>query len=158
MVRPRTTAPSIGLLPSSAAMESRMFIPNRSCSRMDGSAVRQMERLVSPVTRSLHVESLGWAPSTPAGGVKGEVVLLEDISADAIKAKTAQIKGKIVMLNFHKIFEDGEWKAFPELMASAQLFKSGNQSCNTFCPFLSDRSRRSLEINFPLKPCSSRTT
>ena len=79
--------------------------------------------IVSPINRPLHIESVGWAPSTPPGGVKGEVVLVDDVSADAIKAKAAQIKGKIVMLDFSKIFEEGEWKAFPALIASAQLFK-----------------------------------
>jgi carboxypeptidase Q len=79
--------------------------------------------IISPISRPLHIESLGWAPSTPPGGVKGEVVLIDDLSADAIKAKAAQIKGKIAMLDLSKIFEEGEWKAFPALMASAQLFK-----------------------------------
>jgi carboxypeptidase Q len=79
--------------------------------------------IVSPISRPLHIESLGWAPSTPPAGVKGEVVFIDDISADAIKTKASQIKGKIVMLDLHKIFEEGEWKAFPALMASAQLFK-----------------------------------
>jgi carboxypeptidase Q len=80
-------------------------------------------QIVSPINRPLHIESLGWAPSTAPGGVKGEVVLLDDISAGAIKARAAQIKGKIVMLDLQRIFAEGEWKAFPALMASAQLFK-----------------------------------
>jgi hypothetical protein len=80
-------------------------------------------QIVSPISRPVHIESLGWAPSTPPGGVKGEVVLIDDISADAIKAKASEIKGKIVMLDLHKIFEEGVWKSFPALMASAQLFK-----------------------------------
>jgi hypothetical protein len=79
--------------------------------------------IISPINRPLHIESLGWAPSTPPGGVKGEVVLVDDVSTDAIKARAAQIKGKIVMLDLHKIFEEGEWKALTALNASAQLFK-----------------------------------
>ena len=81
-------------------------------------------QMISPLNRPLHIESLGWAPSTPPGGVKGEVILLDDVSADAIKAKAGKIKGKIVMLDLKKIFEEGEWKAFPALMASAQLLKN----------------------------------
>lgn len=80
-------------------------------------------QMLSPMNRPLHIESLGWAPSTPPGGVKGGIVLIDDVSADAIKVKAAQIKGKIVLLDFQKIFEEGEWKAFPALMASAQLLK-----------------------------------
>ena len=79
---------------------------------------------ISPVSRPLHIESVGWAPSTPEGGVKGEVILIDDISADAIKAKAAQIKGKIVILDISKMFEEGnEWKGAPVLTASAQLLK-----------------------------------
>ncbi|HET9409650.1 MAG TPA: M20/M25/M40 family metallo-hydrolase [Candidatus Sulfotelmatobacter sp.] len=79
--------------------------------------------LISPMSRPLHVESLGWAPSTPPGGVKGDIVLIDDLSADAIKSKADKIKGKIVMLDNEKIFEDGFWKVFPALEASAQRFK-----------------------------------
>jgi len=81
--------------------------------------------IVSPLSRRLHVESLGWAPSTPEGGVKGQVILVDDISADAIKAKAGQLKGKIVLLDLEQIFQEGqEWKAFPALTDSAQLFKN----------------------------------
>jgi carboxypeptidase Q len=80
--------------------------------------------MLAPMTRPLHVESMGWAPSTPAGGIKGNVVLIDDISADAIKAKGEEIKGKIVMLDGAKIFEEGWMKVFPELMAAPKLFKA----------------------------------
>src|SRR5207248_1806392 len=80
-------------------------------------------KILSPVSRPLHIESLGWAPSTPPGGVKGEVIVIDDISPGAIKAKASQIKGKIVMLDLTKIFSEGEWKSLPALTASAQLFK-----------------------------------
>jgi len=50
--------------------------------------------MVSPLARPLHIESLGWAPSTPEGGVKGEVVVIDDVSPDAIKKKSDQIKGR----------------------------------------------------------------
>src|SRR5215472_10524080 len=80
-------------------------------------------QILSPLRRPLHIESLGWAPSTPPGGVKGEVILIDDISAGRIKAKAGQIKGKIVMLDVEKIFEEGEWKALPALIVSAQLLK-----------------------------------
>ena len=79
--------------------------------------------ILLPVQRTLHVESMGWAPSTPAGGIKGEVVLIDDISADAIKAKAHQIKGKIVMIDSAKIFADGWMKVFPDVMAAPRRLK-----------------------------------
>ncbi|MCA1630110.1 MAG: hypothetical protein LC774_07200, partial [Acidobacteria bacterium] len=43
-------------------------------------------RILAPVERALHVESLGWAPSTPAGGVRGEVVRVGDITEKNLRA------------------------------------------------------------------------
>ena len=41
--------------------------------------------MVSPLSRPLSIASLGWSPSTPAGGVKGEVVVVSDVSAEKLK-------------------------------------------------------------------------
>lgn len=79
--------------------------------------------MLAPLPRSLHVESLGWAPSTPDGGVKGEIIVLDDVSADSIKAKADAVKGKIVMFDTAKIFADGWVKAMGPIMAAPQLLK-----------------------------------
>jgi len=79
--------------------------------------------MLAPLARPLHVESLGWAPSTPEGGVKGEVVVVDDVSADSIKAKAAQLKGKIVMLDTEKIFAEGWQKVLGAVMAAPQHLK-----------------------------------
>ena len=78
---------------------------------------------ISPVTRTLHVESLGWSPSTPAGGIKAEVAILDDVSAESIKANAAKYHGKIVIMNSGKIFADGWVKVLAPLMASYQRLK-----------------------------------
>lgn len=79
--------------------------------------------MLAPLAGPLHVESLGWAPSTPEGGVKGEVVVVDDVSADSIKAKAAQLKGKIVMLDTEKIFAEGWQKVLGAVMAAPQHLK-----------------------------------
>jgi Iap family predicted aminopeptidase len=53
--------------------------------------------IVSPANRPLHVESLGWSPSTPDGGVEAEVVALETFSLQAI-ASSSSLRGRIVLL------------------------------------------------------------
>src|SRR5262245_31775256 len=50
-------------------------------------------RIVAPVERHLYVESLGWAPSTPAGGVRGDLVILSDLEVGKIKAQADKFKG-----------------------------------------------------------------
>jgi hypothetical protein len=79
--------------------------------------------MLAPLARPLHVESTGWAPSTPDGGVKGEVVVVDDVSADSIKAKAGQLKGKIVMLDTEKIFAEGWQKVLGALMTAPQHLK-----------------------------------
>lgn len=74
-------------------------------------------RMLTPLERPLHLESLGWAPSTPAGGVRGEVFLLTDISRDFIKRETNKIKGRIVMLDLSSLLKDG-YAAFAKLVAA----------------------------------------
>jgi carboxypeptidase Q len=79
-------------------------------------------RIVSPLDRTIHIESLGWAPSTPAGGVRGEVVLIGDINPEKIKAQGDKIKGRVLMLDLNAIFATG-LSGFGRLMASFQRFK-----------------------------------
>jgi hypothetical protein len=54
-------------------------------------------RIVAPANRPLHVESLGWSPSTPEGGVEAEVVALETFSLQAM-ASSSSLRGHIVLL------------------------------------------------------------
>ena len=88
--------------------------------------------LLAPMARQLHVESLGWAPSTPSGGVKGEVVIVDDISADSIKAKADKLKGKIVILDTEKIFADGWVKVLAAVMAAPQHLKDAGAVAMVF--------------------------
>lgn len=80
-------------------------------------------RIVAPVERRLNVESLGWSPSTPAGGVRGDVLLVSDITPEAIRSQAARIKGKVVMLDVGRLFAANVWKAYQLLIASQPLFK-----------------------------------
>lgn len=79
--------------------------------------------MMSPLARPLHIASLGWAPSTPAGGVEGAVVVVEDASAEALESRSEELRGAIVFLDTHRIAEEqGQAKglatletAYPEL-------------------------------------------
>ena len=53
-------------------------------------------RIAAPVERPLHVESLGWSPSTPEGGFDADVVALESFSLDAVAERSLQ--GRLVLL------------------------------------------------------------
>jgi len=89
-------------------------------------------QLLSPIARPLHVESLGWSPSTPTGGIKGDVVVLDDVSAESIKANASKFHGKIVIFDTKKIFADGWVKVLSPLMASYQRLKDAGAVAMVF--------------------------
>src|ERR1700677_1034468 len=65
-------------------------------------------RMIAPHEQRLHLESEGGSPSTPAGGVRGNVYWLQTLSADSIKADAAKIKGAIVLVDEATLFgKDG---------------------------------------------------
>jgi hypothetical protein len=78
--------------------------------------------IVAPSPRRLHVESLGWSPSTPQGGVQGQVLMLDDVDDATLKTAVADAKGKIVFYNMEKIFAHGWTKKFKPLIASITAF------------------------------------
>ena len=53
-------------------------------------------RILAPVDRAFHVESLGWTPSTPEGGFEAEIVAIESFAIAAIAPRLLQ--GRIVLL------------------------------------------------------------
>ncbi|MFL6275703.1 MAG: M20/M25/M40 family metallo-hydrolase [Blastocatellia bacterium] len=79
-------------------------------------------RMTAPVERHLFIESLGWAPSTPAGGVRGDLVKVSDIDQDKIKAQADRLKGHIAILDLAAIFAHG-LAGFGKIPAAFQAFK-----------------------------------
>jgi carboxypeptidase Q len=82
--------------------------------------------MIAPFQHSLHLEAFGWTPSTPAGGVRGELVLLKDITTEGIKAQTESLKGRIVLIDSKSLFKDRSPKNFELIERSpALLAKAG---------------------------------
>jgi hypothetical protein len=52
-------------------------------------------RIVTPIEQPIAVQSFGWAPSTPGGGVEGEVVA----GGDQIDITIDRVRGRIVLLD-----------------------------------------------------------
>ena len=62
--------------------------------------------IVSPLEQRLHLESDGWSPSTPAGGVRGKIYYLDAITEDVVKAKASEIKDSIVLVDRNSFHDD----------------------------------------------------
>lgn len=105
-------------------------------------------RIVAPVERRLNVESLGWSPSTPAGGVRGEVVFISDVSPEGIHSQAARIKGRVVMLDLATIFAQGIWKAFGQLTASQALFKDAGALALVFPERVANNAHSAFSLNW----------
>jgi carboxypeptidase Q len=77
---------------------------------------------LAPLSRPLNLASLGWAPSTPPGGVQGAVVMVADVESDALRSREHELRGKIVFLDTGKIMAEGYGKALPKLEAAWHAF------------------------------------
>ncbi len=79
--------------------------------------------MLAPLSRPLHLASLGWAPSTPAGGVQGAVVMVADVEPEALRSRKDELRGKIVFLDTGKIMAEGYGKALPKLESAWPIFQ-----------------------------------
>jgi hypothetical protein len=79
--------------------------------------------MLSPLSRPLYVASLGWAPSTPPGGVQGTVAIVADVGPEVLRSRKDELRGKIVLLDTTKIYAEGYGKALPKLEAACIAFQ-----------------------------------
>ena len=96
--------------------------------------------MLSPLSRPLNVASLGWAPSTPAGGVRGAVVVVADVSPEDLKSREDELRGKVVFLDTIKIFADGYGKALPKVEAAWLAF----QKWGVLAAIMPDREKNNV--------------
>jgi carboxypeptidase Q len=105
-------------------------------------------RVLAPVERRLNVESLGWSPSTPAGGVRGEVVVVGDITPDGIRSQAARIKGRVVMLDLAAIFAQGVWNAFSRLIPAQAYLKEAGALALVFPESAANNAHSAVSLNW----------
>ncbi|WP_260703207.1 M20/M25/M40 family metallo-hydrolase [Edaphobacter flagellatus] len=53
--------------------------------------------IIAPREQTLHIYSLGWSPSTPASGVKGNVVYLEHLTPEGVEAQKDKLGDNIIL-------------------------------------------------------------
>lgn len=56
-------------------------------------------KIVTPHEQALHLVSEGWSPSTPQGGIRGNVYYLPHLTEQAVKDSAAKIKDSIVLVD-----------------------------------------------------------
>jgi hypothetical protein len=80
-------------------------------------------QIVAPAVRPLRILSVGWGPSTPSGGVRGDLILISDVSPSALRSQSAQLKNRIVLVDFEKAVPPDQPLAFAHLRGSYPLFR-----------------------------------
>lgn len=80
-------------------------------------------RIVAPVGRPLRIGSVGWGPSTPAGGVRGDVILVSDLSPAALRSQSTELENRIVLIDLTKALPRDQSLAFARLRDSYALFR-----------------------------------
>jgi hypothetical protein len=78
-------------------------------------------RMIAPHEQRLHLESEGWSPSTPPGGIRGNVFLLKSLTAEEVKADAAQIKGSIVLVAPSSLKQEDSPTLFGQLFDNLHL-------------------------------------
>jgi carboxypeptidase Q len=96
--------------------------------------------MLGPLSRPLNLASLGWAPSTPPGGVQGAVVIVADVAPEVLRSREAELRGKIVFLDTAKINADGYGKAMAKMEAAWPAF----QKAGVLAVILPDRERSNV--------------
>lgn len=79
--------------------------------------------IVVPHVQRLHLESDGWSPSTPPGGVRGNVYYLTALNQETVKAQAAQIKDAIVLVDRNSLIAAGPLR-FGALLDTIALIAS----------------------------------
>jgi hypothetical protein len=80
-------------------------------------------RMVEPAARALRIGSVGWGPSTPAGGVRGDLILISNLSAANLRSQAAQLRGRIVLVDLANAIPADQPLAFAQLRDSYVLFR-----------------------------------
>jgi carboxypeptidase Q len=72
-------------------------------------AVWATGEILTPHRQRLHLEADGWSISTPAGGVKGKVYHLKELSPEGVKAEAEGIKDAVVLIDEDSSPKNGEF-------------------------------------------------
>ena len=96
--------------------------------------------MLAPLARPLNLASMGWAPSTPAGGVQGTVVVVADVAPEGLKSRAGELRGKIVLLDTTRIYADGYGKALPKMEAAWLTF----QKAGVLAVVFADRDKNNV--------------
>jgi carboxypeptidase Q len=96
--------------------------------------------MLSPLSRPMYVASLGWAPSTPAGGVRGPVVIVADLGPDVLRSREEELQGKIVFLDTAKIYAEGYAKAMAKMEAAWPIL----QKAGVLAVIMPDREKSNV--------------
>ncbi len=81
-------------------------------------------RMIAPHEQPLHLVSEGWSPSTPKGGVRGNVYYLDAVTVDAVKAQAEKIDGSIVLVDGESLEAGEKAGGFGQLFDALDLLVS----------------------------------
>jgi hypothetical protein len=84
-------------------------------------------RILGATERPLHIISVPWSPSTPKGGVRGEILIVTDLAPDKLEAQRDRLRGRIVLLDGATLFQSSSpaklSKVFDQIRGAYPLFE-----------------------------------
>jgi carboxypeptidase Q len=110
-------------------------------------------KILEPRLQTLHIYSLGWSPSTPEGGIKGNVVYLPQLTNEALDAQKDKLRGSIILFDAASL---GEQPTITQILKSlahlndfapqAILFTGGPNGSESATAFTFDGTLSPLPI------------
>jgi hypothetical protein len=78
-------------------------------------------RILAPVVHTLSIVSLGWSPSTPPGGISGDVVYVKELTPEKVDEQAGQLAGAIALIDKASV---GEKPDLPLLLQALEHLRS----------------------------------
>src|SRR5579871_2820277 len=110
-------------------------------------------KILEPRLQTLHIYSLGWSPSTPEGGIKGNVVYLPQLTNEALDGQKDKLRGNIILFDAASL---GEQPTISQILKSlahlndfapqAILFSGGPNGSQSATAFTFDGTISPLPI------------
>jgi len=80
--------------------------------------------MVAPFEQTLHLSPFGWTVATPAGGVRGDIITISDLSAESIRNRAKDLKDRVVLISIGTLFRNGYFAGYKPYLAALDALKA----------------------------------
>lgn len=79
-------------------------------------------QILTPRLQTLHIYSLGWSPSTPDAGVKGQVVYVPHLTIEGLDSQKDKLRGAIILVDQNSFGDQASFSQILKALAHLDEF------------------------------------